>query len=143
MCVCKEVTPAVNGMHSVIPDKEGPKDTFVIAKIFELPWVDKVIYLPGGIIFCVLTPVTSLVFGEDHLGRWPLSTYLLIGIGLLILAVIERLALILRELYAVTFLARNLFKNSDAEYLEVSARDLRRMHDTVRRALGVSEDEDT
>jgi NhaP-type Na+/H+ or K+/H+ antiporter len=119
------------------------KDTFVIAKTLKLPWIDRFFYLPGGIICCILYPVISVVSGRDHLLGWPLSTWLLIGIGLLILAVIERLALIFGELQAVTFLARNLFKEADAECLEVSQRALRRMQHSVRRALGVSEDEIT
>jgi hypothetical protein len=119
------------------------KDTFVIAKTLKLPWIDQFIYLPGGIICCILYPVISLVSGQDHLLGWPLSTWLLIGIGLLILAVIERLALIFGELQAVTFLARNLFKETDAECLEVSQYALRRMRHSVRRALGVNEDEST
>jgi hypothetical protein len=87
--------------------------------------------------------VISLVSGQDHLLGWPLSTWIRIGIGLLILAVIERLALIFAELQAVTFLARNLFKETDAEWLEVSQYALSRMQHSVRRALGASEDEST
>jgi hypothetical protein len=117
------------------------KDKFVTAKIVKLSWIDQFIFLPGAFYCCIMAPVIALISGQDHLFGWPISTWILIGISLLLYAIIERLALIFTDLQGVTFLARNLFKDADAEYLEVSQSALRRMHHTVRRALGVNEEE--
>ena len=68
------------------------QNTFVTAKSSKLPWIDQFVFLPGGIFCCIMSPVIAVIWGEDHLAGLHLSTWLLIGIGLLILAVIASLA---------------------------------------------------
>jgi hypothetical protein len=68
------------------------KDKFVTAKIVKLPWIDQFIFLPGAFYCCIMAPVIALISGQDHLFGWPISTWILIGISLLLYAIIERLA---------------------------------------------------
>lgn len=114
---------------------------FVVATATKLHWFDQVVFLPLGLMFCVLTPFISFFTGEDQFFGWPISTVLLMGIGFLLLAVIERLALIIGELQAITFLVRNLFKDPEEDQLSLSLYSIKRMRSTIRRALGLLEDE--
>jgi hypothetical protein len=117
------------------------KDTFVTAKPSKLHWIDQVLYLPAGVMLCVFVPVGALISGETSFWGLSVTTCVLIGIGFLIIAVIERLAVICVELQTMTFLVKNLFKEKDAEDLSVSLYDLDRMRRTVRQALGANDDE--
>jgi hypothetical protein len=128
-------------------DREGfnMKPQFVAAKPSKLSWVDQFLFLPGAVILCVILPIADFFGrGDDFLlRRWPLSTWLLIGLGFLLFAIIERLALIIVELKTITFLCSNLFKDADATDFSVNLLALNRMRQTVRQALGAPDDEAT
>ena len=128
-------------------DREGfnMKSQFVAAKPSRLSWVDQLLFLPGAVILCVILPIIDFFGRGDDvlLRRWPLSTWLLIGLGFLLFAIIERLALIIVELKTITFLCSNLFKDADATDFSVNLLALNRMRQTVRQALGAPDDEAT
>src|SRR5882672_6802708 len=96
------------------------RNEFVRAKPFKLHWIDRVLYLPAGVILSVIMPISAFISGESNFRGLSLTTCVLIGIGFLILAIIERLGLICSELQTMTFIVNNLFKEKDAEYLSVS-----------------------
>ena len=118
------------------------KPPFVAAKPSKPSLIDQVLLLQGAVLFCILLPIAAF-FGQDDivLRRWPLTTWLLIGLELLLLAILERLAVIIAELRAITFLCTNLFKDAEAADFSVNMRALSRMGQTVREALGAPDDD--
>lgn len=103
---------------------EGMKPPFVAAKSSKPSLIDQVLLLPGAVLLCILLPIAAF-FGQGGivLRRWPLTTWLLIGLGLLLCAILERFAVIIAELRAITFLCTNLFKDAEAaNFLSTCAR---------------------
>jgi len=118
------------------------RNEFVSVPYAKLHWTDRVITIPVGVILCGGVPLGALISGKNTFFGFSLTNCVLIGIGFLLLAIIERLGLICSELQTMTFLVKNLFKNQYDEDFNVSLRDLKRMRYTVRRTLGIRDDED-
>ena len=92
------------------------KPPFIVARSpNKLHWMDQVVCLPVAVLLCILLPLGVLLGVDDHwlLRRVPLATWVLIGLAFLLLAIIERLALIIVELQMLTFVCRNLLKDAD------------------------------
>jgi hypothetical protein len=117
------------------------RNKFVFVKYPDLPWVDKVIFMPVGTTFCAFIPLIAIISGENTFWGLSLTNCVLIGIGFLVLAVIERLALLCRELLTMTFLVKTLFNDQNGKDLIVSQHDWRCMCCAVRRALGIGDND--
>ena len=94
---------------------------------------------PVGACFLYFFPLSALLGHGEHWlwGRVPLATWVLIGLAFLLLAIIERLALIIVELKTLTFVCTNLLKDADDPDGLINQFALSRMRQTIRRALGV------
>jgi len=106
--------------------------------------MDHVVFLPAGFVLCILLPLSAL-FGQGDewlLRRLPLATWVLIGLAFLLLAIIERLGLIIFELKTLTFFCTNLLKDADVHDGSINLFALSRMRQTVREALGAPDEDE-
>ena len=119
------------------------KPPFIVARPHKLHWMDQVVFLPLGLAFCIFFPLSALLGHGEHWlwGRVPLATWVLIGLAFLLLAIIERLALIIVELKTLTFVCTNLLKDADDPDGLINQFALSRMRQTIRRALGAPDEE--
>jgi hypothetical protein len=107
-----------------------------------LPWVDQYLYLPGAFVLCVGLPAEAFFRGQDKIGPWPVSTWVLIGLGFILMAIIERLALIIHEMRTIIQPIAYVFKDADAKDFSINLYDLGVMRARVRSALGISDEPD-
>lgn len=120
------------------------KPPFIMAKSSKLHWTDQLLLMPAACFLCIGLPMIAFFgAGDDWLPRrLPLTAWLLMGIGVLLLMIIDRLGLLIFELQTLTFVCRNLLKDADDPDGSINQFTLNRMRQTIRPALGAP-DEDT
>ena len=119
------------------------KPPFIMAKSAKLHWTDPLLLMPAAGLLCIGLPIAAFFGpGDDWLLRQlPLTAWLLMGIGVLLMMIIDRLGLLIDELQTLTHICRNLLKDADDPDGSINQFTLTRMRQTIRPALGAPDEE--